>query len=228
MPRVDCEFYKFLLFGDYSCKVTQKTIANGQIEFVGSHLFESTNCDVRYLAFEGCTFSSFPINIHECFPNLTSLRISDCKLKNIKRKHLKHMVHLKWLRITNCGLTKLDGHLLSDLKRLENVSFKCNHLSEIGPEIFDGLSCLNRVNFKGNDRINAFYEESLEGSLAEVKSDIRENCKPDERIFGVKKPKWRCLTKGSDSDSDLEPNYVEYDVAEYVKRYEARQSNTQK
>ncbi|KAG5669244.1 hypothetical protein PVAND_017136 [Polypedilum vanderplanki] len=156
----------------YKFKVINKETLLDEEEF-----YTSKEKYIKF-SFKSCIFREFPIFPHP--EDLTTLEISKTKLEKIERADLKDFKNLVELYVFDCGLRKLNGDILRDLKNLSIISFARNKLQIIDSEIFDGLELIHFVDFRGNFSISGLYqlikEFSTWPSLDDLKKEIKQNC----------------------------------------------------
>ncbi|KAG5669273.1 hypothetical protein PVAND_017163 [Polypedilum vanderplanki] len=172
MQEIVCN-YDFM-YKHYRCHIDKKTIENDKIALKGTQIVGKTNEDVKWLDFSECKILTFPTNLHEFIPNITSLRINCCNLEHFSREHIKNFKSLVYFRIENCGLKKLKSDLFKNLNNLWHISFRNNELEDIEPQILENLPKLRFVDFRGNKNYDMWHDSSVasSNSLGEIKKDL--------------------------------------------------------
>ena len=117
--------------GIYTCCITEAVINHPAIEvsaFVGVHAAGKTNDDVKYLYFRKSVVYFIPRGIAKTFPNLESLIMPSCGLKNVKRWNLIGMDNLKYINLSSNNLNALPANLFRDMKKLKWVALGGNNI----------------------------------------------------------------------------------------------------
>ncbi|KAL7013211.1 hypothetical protein ACKWTF_015266 [Chironomus riparius] len=143
----------------YSCVIKHQIIPEDQdlIKFIGEHEHEKTNNDVQCLKFINCLITKVPQGLTKVFPNLTSLNVSESKLKKIVKNDL---IEYKNLKRFICELNELEflpGDLFEGFEDLEWIGFWKNKLKVIEPNILDGLKKLKLLNLSKNVNYNKLF-----------------------------------------------------------------------
>jgi Leucine-rich repeat (LRR) protein len=170
----------------YTCNITDVSITEPGTEikaFIGNHQQGKTNNDVTAISFEDSPVHFFPRNLHNIFPNLLALQIDDCDLKIITRRDLVGLKNLERLTMLSNQLRSLPSDLFIGFGNLKYIWFGDNKLEFLSSKLLEPIlgNQLERVNFKGNTKINAFYEPGEKGSVAslqELMKIIDQNCEP--------------------------------------------------
>jgi hypothetical protein len=162
MTQINCEFANKC--DEYECFVTSE-IFTKEVTFIGSHKPEKTNQDVTRLVLLKCTFTEFPQNIHDFFPNLTIFNILCSQLDEIRREHVAKLEHLKQFQIFGSDLKKISGDTFKGSKQLEGIRLTHNNLSVIEPDIFQGLKSLTFVNLTENEFVISKFEQNKSGYI---------------------------------------------------------------
>lgn len=82
--------------------------------------------------------------------NLSSLVISNCNLSAVPYAALRHLVYLRFLDLSYNPIALIQGHLLGDLLRLQELHLVGASLIKIEPGAFRGLSFFRMLNVTSN------------------------------------------------------------------------------
>lgn len=125
---------------EYTC-VTTLNITSKNVPYnamASQHLANNSNGDVRVLRLEGVVHY-LPIGINKVFPNLTTLQVSHCHLKEITRPDLFGLEGLTHISMSYNDYSYLPDNLFVRMKNLRHISFNSYDLKYVNPEIIDPL-----------------------------------------------------------------------------------------
>lgn len=164
-------------FAVYTCCLYKKDISDWTT-FIGRHLPERSDSDVRGIALSNCKFSGFPRELSKVFPKLDHVAING-GLREITKDDLAGFGNLKFLDLQGCEITSLPEDLFEYTPNLEVIYFSYNRLSTIGETLLEPLKTLKYIDFRGNSTINEVYDEDKpnEMGLEELKTVIRDKCR---------------------------------------------------
>jgi Leucine-rich repeat (LRR) protein len=186
--EIACEFAVFTWnrteANYYGCSVIEASITKPGTEikaFVGEHDEGKTNNDVEMISFEDTVVEYIPRSLHKIFPIFKVLQIENCGLKQITRKDFKGLENLEILFLDKCKLRSLPADLFEGMVKLKEISLYKNQLEILSSKMLESVAGneLEKVNFRGNTKINAFYqpgEEESVASLQELMDIIDSNC----------------------------------------------------
>lgn len=169
-----------ILDGQYVClassfeSATEKTMVDG---FVGDHLSEKYDRDVKLLFMQGKSIKYMPKNIARYFPNLEGLCLYDTDVAEITREDLKPFPGLKAFYLRNSNLTTLGPNLFEFNPKLKYIDFSDNQISGIARNVFHGIEDLNVVELSGNTCIS--FNASNEQEILEMMRMIGEECQSE-------------------------------------------------
>lgn len=177
----------------YTCQVTSASITQSDSRtiqsFSGNHLTGKSNDDVVAVWFKKTVVQFFPQGLHRIFPNLISVRIDNCELKEITRDDLTGLQNLEMIYLANNQLTTLPSNLFQNMPKLKKIDFHINNLEFLSSKLMRPLmnNALTWVDFRKNKNINALYmnasnsmhPESVD-TIEELNKIIDINCKVPE------------------------------------------------
>lgn len=175
----------------YTCQVTEASLTqsdNRTIQsFSGNHLTGKTNNDVTAVWFKKTEATFFPRGLHRIFPNLISVRIENCGLKEITCDDLKGLQNLEVIYLANNQLTTLPSNLFQNMPKLKKIDFHINNLEFLSSKLMRPLNALTWVDFRKNKSINVLYMNNMNSMHPESVKTIEElnriidiNCKLPE------------------------------------------------
>lgn len=125
----------------------------------GKHLPGKTNADVQFLCFQNADVNYLPRGLNLIFPNLISLEIYNCGLKEISRKDLIGLRQLRSLSVHKNELTSLPYDLFVDKPNLKKIFFKDNKIEFMSSKLLEPIikNDLEFVDFLNNPRIDEFF-----------------------------------------------------------------------
>jgi BTB/POZ domain len=169
----------------YVCKITEASITKPETEikaFVGEHSEGKTNDDVEMIWFDNTAIIEYvPYGLHKIFPNLKVFYIGICGLKKIARNDLTGLEKIEIFWIWNSKLRSLPSDLFKGMTKLKNILLGGNKLEFLSSELLEPIldNQLEKVDIRGNTKINALYQPGAEGSvssLQEFLDIIDKNC----------------------------------------------------
>jgi Leucine rich repeat len=169
----------------YRCKITEASITKPGTEiksFVGKHLPFRSNKDVTAISFHETIIDYFPRNLHIIFPNLKALQIIDCSLKMITRDDLVGLQNLERFSLDGNKLTSLSSNLFIGFRHLKSIRLDANKLEFLSSKLLEPIAGneLERVDFRNNWKIHAFYQPGKEQSVFSLQTlmdAIDKDCK---------------------------------------------------
>lgn len=180
--EISCEFFNSQsLITDsshYICKVTQvhRFAPNGRVLNIhGTHLENKTHLDVESIYFSDLQLVNFPRYLCKFFPNLKSISIVGCNVRNLTKYDLIGCDELEKLMMNGNKISALADDVFEYAQRIESLSFFDNQINFIGSKIFDNLKKLRYANFKMNPGIDVCCKEHGSGliSLEALKEVIK-------------------------------------------------------
>ena len=186
-----CEYTNFTsVFCDeiiYKCRVIgiNRIASNGRvINIHGTHPDGKSNADVHTLTIFDHQIENFPRYLCNFFPNLKSISVISCGLKNLSKFDFVGCEGIEKLMLNGNLITSLPADVFEYAHNLETISFFMNRISFVPENAFDGLEKLKYVNFKMNPEIDWCCREIKRGKnqllLDEIKTNLKKN-------FGQKK-----------------------------------------
>jgi BTB/POZ domain/Leucine rich repeat len=171
-------------FNCYGCHITEASITKPGTEinaFIGEHEEGKTNNDVTSIWFDNTVVEHVPRSFYKIFPNLKTLEIRNCGLKNITRKDLRGLENLERLTITYNKLRSLPSDLFIEMCKLQRISIRNNNLEFMSSELLTPITGnqLKLLNFRGNNKIDATYNPGAKRSvktLQELMEIIDRDC----------------------------------------------------
>jgi Leucine-rich repeat (LRR) protein len=173
---VDCIFMQ--LTGGYICIIRELSGRTEIIGVNGNHKEGKSNFDVEKVEICLSAVDFFPRGLGKVFPNLKTVLISNCGLKEISRDDLKGLENLEHLYLSNNELVSLPSDLFCDMKKLKSIAFKRNKLERMSSKLLDPIkNVLQYAEFYGNTKINScFSYGSLDFSLEKLMNLIDNDC----------------------------------------------------
>jgi Leucine-rich repeat (LRR) protein len=101
----------------------------------------------------------FPRELHNIFPRLKAIDITDCGLKELIREDFVGLENIEGLYIQSNQIAALPDDLFENMNKLTRVSFWNNKLGRITSQL---------LSFGRNPDIRAFFSADLEGSVASL------------------------------------------------------------
>lgn len=179
----DCHEQNSLI---YTCVVTSANILNRAVEirsFKGEHEDGQTNADVKAILFREAKVEYFPRKLHEIFPNLTHLEISDSGFKTISAEDLIGLENLLEFSIINTDLTTLPDDLFANMPNLKAIWFSNNKIEFATSKLlkpFIGRS-IDTFQLDGNTAIDEYYVANHAKTLEGLMKMIDEKCKKPKK-----------------------------------------------
>jgi BTB/POZ domain/Leucine rich repeat len=173
----------------YGCGITEEPIIQPGTAikaFIGEHQEGFTNFDVEMISFlEKISIEYLPRGLSKIFPNLKALDIDSCGLKKITRNDLTGLENLEAFCINNSKLRSLPSDLFEGMTKLKEISLCDNKLEFLSSQLLEAIAGnqLERVDFRSNTKIDAFYQPGEEGSVAslqELMEIIDKDCESPE------------------------------------------------
>lgn len=166
-------YYKFI-----ATRVISRKVDFSVVRIVGEHLNDNTNEDVEAVSFSNFKLIEFPKNLGYFFPNLKYLSITNCGLTYIYKYDLMGLPHLKHVNLNGNSIKVLPNNLFENNSKLEAVSLYLNRIEFIGRNIFDSLDHLSYINLKMNASIDVCFKNSCGISFNQLRIIIERNCQP--------------------------------------------------
>jgi BTB/POZ domain/Leucine rich repeat len=165
----------------YACIIRGLSITRKGTEIIGvngNHQETRTNFDVEKVQIYLSSIKFFPRGLGKIFPNLKSLIILKCGLREISRDDLKGLENLELLYLNGNHLISLPSDLFCDMKKLKKISFTGNKLERMSSKLLEPVkNVLQKADFSGNTKINFwFWSASPDSSLDKLMNQIDINC----------------------------------------------------
>lgn len=153
----------------------------------------SFNCDIAknnisLLELENKAFPYFPMNISDCYPNISSILLKNVELKELKRDHLKNLQMLKILDLSSNKVEYLEPNLFDSNPEMEEIDLSKNKLSKIDSQVFQKLTKLKKLNLFGNVCIGKNYRLPSDNwiqLIENINNDLSESCSGKKNIKEV-------------------------------------------
>lgn len=163
-------------FVPYKCEVMELGTASGEEEiksFTGAHEEGKSNEDVTWLSFFELRIKRIPKNLHQVFPNLRHLRITQCDIEELTREDLKGLENLEDLDVYGYHhkITSLPDDLFADMKKLRDVTIFASHLEQLSSKIL--------LPIKSTLEFASFYNQMKYPNTYQDWFDKRKNGKDD-------------------------------------------------
>jgi Leucine-rich repeat (LRR) protein len=176
---VNCIFMQLTDY--YCCTIKEALITLRGTEIIGvkgNHEEASSDFDVEKVLIFQSSVEFFPRGFGKIFPNLKSLIILKCGLKEISRDDLKGLENLEHLYLSNNELVSLPSDLFCDMKKLKTISFNRNKLETMSSKLLEPINdVLLKADFYGNTKINSSFSfGSTDFSLEKLMNLIDNEC----------------------------------------------------
>lgn len=151
--------------------------------FKGVHAWFKSNKDVSYLDISNVVVEYFPRNLHLIFPNLKTLIVSNCGLKECFRKDLAGLEGLIEINLSQNQLRTLPDDLFSNMPSLKKIWLNNNRIEFASSNLIQSIYA-NQIEYfslLGNTAIDDFFHlNSISGCkmVQELMVEIDERCKP--------------------------------------------------
>jgi BTB/POZ domain/Leucine rich repeat len=175
--------------GDYECEIRKASITQPLTEIkavLGDHQPGKTNADVIILSIQDTVVHYMPKGFSVIFPELKEIYIKNCQMKKILREDLIGFEALEALHLDENQLTSLPDDLLTNMKKLKEISFENNEIEYMSSKLLKSISSneLEFVDFEKNSRINEFFNSDYSdgiNSLENLMQIIDKQClKPEQ------------------------------------------------
>jgi Leucine-rich repeat (LRR) protein len=203
---------------NYTCKPNKKTVItqpDSNIRAItGVHEQGKTNTDVLFVLFLYNIVEYVPRGISLFFPNLVTLHINKCDLKQITREDLIGLESLQELRMMNNPLTTLPDDLFINMPKLKRISFKSNKLEYLSSKLLQPIlrNGLEVVDFQENTRIDSIFCPGVKRnvkSVEELMQIIDSQCiKPVKVASGTKPKSFKTLPSKRVPISSHQNNFI--------------------
>ena len=139
-------------------------------EIKGAHKQNKSNNDVKCIYFKNKTVRYIPRDIGKFFPNLKTLQITQCNLKEISRDDFQWLESLEELFLSENQLKSLPDDLFINMPNLKQIDFSLNQLEYMSSKLLTSLfaSGVKFIDFRQNTKIDEFYEASSKGRVKSV------------------------------------------------------------
>ena len=166
-------------------KLNAITSPGTEIVIQGSHQVNKSNTNVNHFICEYVRLSYLPRGLNAHLPNLTFLSIEKCELKEISRKDLFGLEKLERLNLRCNSLSMLPDDLFNGLTKLKNINISLNKITRASSKLFLPLrqSDLQDVNFAANPTINDCYIKGEYNTIENLLKNIDEKCEPPFKMF---------------------------------------------
>lgn len=178
--------------------ITEKSTMVKSIK--GDHMYGKSDENVKELAFVSQVIHFLPLGLGDIFPNLKTLFVNHCNLKEISANDLRGLENLELLGLQHNKLATIPSNLLLNMKKLRFVNFSDNQLQFISPMMFS-LRLSKRllsVDFRKNKRIDKCFPDDC-NTLKDLMDLIGTTCdlpidNPEFAFF------WELWTSGNFAD----------------------------
>lgn len=164
----------------YKCQVIgiNRIASNGRvINIHGTHPDGKSNADVHTLTIFDHQIENFPRYLCNFFPNLKSISVICCGLKNLSKFDFIGCEGIEKLMLNGNLIKSLASDVFEYASNLETISFFMNRIAFVPENVFDGLKMLKYVNFKMNPGIDWCCKEF--GRSGNLLAEIKENLRKD-------------------------------------------------
>lgn len=98
-----------------------------------------------------------PRNLSKVMPNLGAMRVFDCSVKSISRKHFEGLSKMLFLNLARNKIENVSNDAFVDLVGLEVLNLSFNHIRCLNGKTFAGLRALKQLQLHSN-KINIIDE----------------------------------------------------------------------
>lgn len=147
-----CEFFRRPYTVEYSCRFTGAVVRNENdvLDFSGQHLAGHDNSRVEEITFVDSQLDTFPSNLFEVFPNLSSISANGVGMTRLTEKTLLHCGQLLNLFLSNNAIYSVDDHAFRNCRRLRFLQLASNQISFISENAFRNTPNLNSLYLNDN------------------------------------------------------------------------------
>lgn len=187
--EIECEFSVFQNY--YRCLVTKASITEKSASiknFSGIHQPGKSNKDVDYVEFSKAKVEHFPRKLEIFFPNLKSLKITKCGLKEISREDLVGLEKLSDLNLNGNQIKLLPDDLFASMPKLKKIFFDNNRIEFASSKLIEPIISNQIESFylHGNPSIDAHYYSGAKPgckTIQELMAMFDEKCKPPSQMI---------------------------------------------
>lgn len=191
--ELECKFSVVSTSHIYTCVFKNASILTPDCEIVGvkgTPVEGYTNEDVAWVEFyPDSKVHYFPKNLHKIFPNMSSLMINGCGLRQIRKQDLVGLERLEDLTIPHNYITRLNDDLFENMTNLVSVNFRNNRIEYASSKVLQPIIAkIEKFNIRDNPVLDDYYIKGSSYGCSTLKilmNKIDEKCQPALTVNGI-------------------------------------------